>query len=159
MRLRVPLIGAALLTGLVACTAQPAGAPGTPAQAPAAAGDVAAVGVKIGQSSLGPILTDQDGRTLYAFADDKGGVSTCTDDCAATWPALTNDKPFVAGQGTDQNLLSEVNRTEGTEQATYNQWPLYYYVGDQAPGDIDGQNVDGVWFVVGADGALIKNTP
>ena len=41
----------------------------------------------------------------------------------------------------------------------YNNWPLYYYVGDVGPGDVDGQGVDGVWFVVGADGKLIKANP
>ena len=54
-----------------------------------------AVGVKIGQSGLGPILTDLNGRTLYAFVNDKSGNSTCTD-------------------GT---LLSATKRTDGVDQA------------------------------------------
>lgn len=114
------------------------------------------VQVEIAQSSLGPILTDQNGRTLYAFTNDKGGTSSCTGQCIATWPALISRKPVIAGTGTDKALLSQTNRTEGTTQATYNEWPLYYYVGDVEPGDVDGQGVDGVWFVLGADGKLIK---
>lgn len=114
------------------------------------------VKVEIAQSSLGPILTDQNGRTLYAFTKDKDGTSSCTGQCIATWPALTSRKPFIAGTGTDKALLSQTDRTEGTTQATYGAWPLYYYVGDVEPGDVDGQGVDGVWFVVGADGKLIK---
>ena len=149
MRARLALLGAVLLGGLAAC--------GTPAQS--ASQPDTAVGVKIGQSSLGPILTDQSGRTLYAFANDQSGNSTCTDDCLASWPALTSDKAFAAGEGTDGKLLTETKRTDGVEQAKYGAWPLYYYAGDQGPGDIDGQDVDGVWFVVGADGKLIKKTP
>lgn len=154
MRFRIAVLGVALVSGLTACGTQQSGAV-TPSPAPA----VASPGIKIGQSSLGPILTDQTGRTLYAFAADKEGKSSCAADCLATWPALTSDKPFTATEGTDPKQLSAIKRTEGTEQATYNGWPMYYYVGDQAPGDIDGQNVDGLWFVVGADGKLIKQAP
>jgi len=114
------------------------------------------VQVEIAQSSLGPILTDQNGRTLYAFTNDKDGTSSCTGQCIATWPALISRKPVVAGTGTDKALLSQTGRAEGTTQATYGEWPLYYYVGDVEPGDVDGQGVDGVWFVVGANGKLIK---
>lgn len=153
MRVRIALIGVALLTGLAACGTQQA-------MTPSAAGNSQdTIGVKIGQSSLGPIVTDQTGRTLYAFVPDHAGASTCDAGCTASWPALTSDKTFTAGEGTDQKLLSETKRTEGTEQATYGSWPLYYYVGDQGPGDIGGQNVDGLWYVVGADGKLIKKTP
>jgi predicted lipoprotein with Yx(FWY)xxD motif len=116
------------------------------------------VQVEIGQSSLGPILTDQSGRTLYAFVNDKGGTSSCTGECIATWPALASSKPATAGPGTDRSLLSQTTRAEGTAQATYGNWPLYYYVGDVGPGDVDGQGVDGAWFVVGADGKLVRTT-
>ena len=34
-------------------------------------------------------------------------------------------------------------------------WPLYYFANDSAPGDLNGQAVGDVWFVVGADGELI----
>ena len=118
-----------------------------------------AVGVTVDQSSLGSILTDQDGRTLYAFFNDKNGTSNCADQCVATWPALVSRQAVAADAGIDHKLLSQTTRAEGTVQATYGNWPLYYYVGDQGPGDIDGQGVDGVWFVIGTDGKLIKTTP
>src|SRR5262249_12131955 len=76
-----------------------------------------------------------------------------------TWPALASRQAATVGSGADQALLSETTRTEGTRQATYNNWPLYYYVGDVGPGDVDGQGVDDAWFVVGADGKLIKTNP
>ena len=153
MRTRILLLGAALVASLAGCSSAShhSAAPAAPAahQNPPAQ-------VRIADSSLGPILTDQDGRTLYAFTNDKGGTSSCTGSCIATWPALISKQATVAGSGTDKALLSQTTRAEGTAQATYNNWPLYYYVGDVGPGDVDGQGIDGVWFVVGADGKLIK---
>ncbi|OLB77389.1 MAG: hypothetical protein AUI14_16405 [Actinobacteria bacterium 13_2_20CM_2_71_6] len=155
MRARMFLLGTALIASLAACgSGSGHGANDTHS---AAAAQTPA-GIKVGQSSLGPILTDQDGRTLYAFTKDKDGTSSCTDDCIATWPALASRQAVAVGAGADKALLSQTTRAEGTAQATYGNWPLYYYVGDVGPGDVDGQGVDGVWFVVGADGKLIKAT-
>jgi predicted lipoprotein with Yx(FWY)xxD motif len=163
MRVKLGLIGAALLAAaLTACSSnggeaasQPAQRQATPtASAEAVVGEP--VSVKISNSSLGPILTDQDGRTLYAFTWDKGGTSSCTADCIALWPALISQAPVSAGNGAKSALLGKTERAEGAVQATYGEWPLYYYVGDRAPGDVDGQGVDGVWFVVNADGKLVR---
>jgi len=153
MRTPLILLGAALLAGVAAC-----GSPARPA-AQASTPVPSSVQVETAQSSLGPILTDQNGRTLYAFVNDKGGTSSCTGDCIATWPALVSRQPVTAGTGAEKSLLAQTTRTEGTAQATYNNWPLYYYVGDVGPGDVDGQGVDGAWFVVGTDGKLIKTAP
>ena len=155
MRIRMILLGVALLAGTAACGST--SGHGHADTQPAA--DKTPAGVQIEQSSLGPILTDQNGRTLYAFTADKGGTSSCTGDCIATWPALVSRQALAAGSGADKALLSQTTRTEGATQGTYGDWPLYYYVGDQGPGDVDGQGVDGVWFVVGADGKLIKTNP
>src|SRR5262249_29622078 len=130
MRTRMILLGVTLLAATAACghkDSHPAAAPAP--QKP--------VGVQVEQSSLGPILTDQNGRTLSAFTADKGGTSSCSGECIATWPALVSQQPVAAGTGADKALLSQTSRTEGTVQATYGDWPLYYYVGDQGPGDVD----------------------
>jgi len=155
MRTRIILLGAALLAGVTGCGAAGHGHHDTPAAADQNKNQ-SAVRVQIAQSSLGPILTDQNGRTLYAFTNDKAGTSSCTGQCIATWPALVSRQPADAGAGADKALLAQTTRAEGTAQATYGNWPLYYYVGDVGPGDIDGQGIDGAWFVVGADGKLIK---
>lgn len=152
MRIRMLVLGAALIASVSACSS--ASRDVHHAAAPAKAAET--VRVQIQQSSLGPILTDQDGRTLYAFTNDKNGTSSCTGQCIATWPALVSRQPAQTGTGANGTLLAQTNRAEGTAQATYNNWPLYYYVGDVGPGDVDGQGIDGVWFVVGADGKLIK---
>ncbi|SFF47304.1 Predicted lipoprotein with conserved Yx(FWY)xxD motif [Actinacidiphila alni] len=120
-------------------------------------GDKAAsnVSVKVADSDLGKVLVDQSGRTLYAFAKDKDNKSNCDAACIAVWPALTSHSA-TAGSGAAEKLLGKAEQTKGVEQVTYGQWPLYYYVGDAVPGDVNGQGMDGVWFAVGADGKLVK---
>jgi predicted lipoprotein with Yx(FWY)xxD motif len=157
MRARFVLLGAALTIGLAACGGGSGGDKTTKPAANAAAGQAAGGhAIKISTSSLGNILTDQSGRTLYAFTNDKGGTSSCTGQCIATWPALASKDKVSAAAGANPALLRATPRAEGASQATYGDWPLYYYAGDMGPGDVDGQGVDGVWFVVGADGKLIK---
>lgn len=55
------------------------------------------------------------------------------------------------------SLIQVAKKSGGAVQTTYGGWPLYYYVGDAAPGDVNGQGLDGQWFVVGADGKLVRN--
>jgi predicted lipoprotein with Yx(FWY)xxD motif len=153
MRARFVMLGAVLTLGLAACGGS-GGSKDHTSAAPKAAADSA--GIKVSQSSLGPILTDQNGRTLYGFANDKQGTSSCTKECIATWPGLVSRGPVAVGQGVQQGLLKKIQRAEGTEQAVYGAWPLYYYVGDAGPGDVDGEGVDGVWFVIDANGKLVK---
>jgi predicted lipoprotein with Yx(FWY)xxD motif len=130
----------------------------SPTRTPGLAADAAAVTIKISESRYGGILTDQGGRTLYGFLPDKNGASACRADCVATWPPLTSRSPVTAASGAASALLGKTVRTEGTVQATYGDWPLYYYAGDTQPGDVDGQGVNGIWFVIGANGKLVKKT-
>jgi predicted lipoprotein with Yx(FWY)xxD motif len=107
----------------------------------------------LASTDLGDIITDADNRTLYMFMPDDQGDPTCSGDCAANWPALTGEAS--AGSGVDASLLGTVPALAGGEQVTYNSWPLYYFAADAAPGDINGQGVGGVWYVIGADGEPI----
>ncbi|MGW4200459.1 COG4315 family predicted lipoprotein [Streptomyces sp. NPDC004726] len=114
--------------------------------------------IKVADSALGRILVDESGRTLYGFTKDKRGASECDADCIAVWPALTTDKDITAGPGARAALLKETRLGEGADQTVYGDWPLYYYVGDATPGDVNGQGLDGEWFAIAADGKLIKKT-
>ena len=146
--------GALALLTLTACSGSSDGDSddaAKPAPKPAASAFV-----KVADSSLGRILVDDSGRTLYGFTKDKPGASKCDADCIAVWPALTSAKDVQAGTGAKAALLKETKLGEGAEQATYGDWPLYYYVGDATPGDVNGQGLDGEWFVIAADGKLIK---
>jgi len=105
--------------------------------------------------SLGDILVDAEGMTLYMFeSDTKGtGASTCSGSCAGAWPPLVASDP-TAGQGVTADLTT-FERGDGDTQVAANGWPLYGYAGDENPGDANGQGVDGFgaeWYVLGPDG-------
>lgn len=104
-----------------------------------------------------PFLVDDEGRALYLFTNDtqNSGASSCTGDCLANWPAVVVTGTPTAGEGVDASLLGTITRDDGTIQATYNGWPLYYYVEDTAAGDINGQGVGDVWFLVTGAGDAI----
>lgn len=110
-------------------------------------------GVGTADTDLGTILVDAEGFTLYVFTNDTGGESSCYDDCLATWPAVPGDTAI--GSDLDAAMFGTTARTDGTEQLTVNDQPLYRYAPDASPGDTTGQAVGGVWFVVGADGTMI----
>ena len=121
-----------------------------------APGDEAAgTTVAVASSDLGDIVVDGEGRTLYMFAPDEGGEPTCTDACAETWPVV--EGPATAGEGVDEALLSTAAHPSGATQVTYGDWPLYLFANDTAPGDVNGQGVNDVWFVVGPDGEPIRD--
>jgi predicted lipoprotein with Yx(FWY)xxD motif len=128
-------------------TAAPAGPTTTAAKA-------GGTTVAVASSTLGDILVDGDGRTLYAFTKDKGDQSACSGDCATSWPALTG--PATAGTGVQASLLSTSMQANGKSQVTYGGKPLYYFAGDAKPGDTNGQDVGNVWFALTADGELVK---
>lgn len=102
---------------------------------------------------VGEVLVDGAGMTLYLFDNDGEDESTCVDDCAATWPPLVGE-PEAAG-GVDESLLGTTTRPDGSAQATYAGFPLYLYAADAEPGDVNGQGVGDVWWLVGADGSRI----
>jgi predicted lipoprotein with Yx(FWY)xxD motif len=129
----------------------PAPTPST-AESPAAASAT----VQLVDSDLGSILVDADGMTLYLLESDTDGTSTCTADCAATWPPLIDEAP-VAGDGLDDALLGTTTRDDGEVQVTYGGHPLYGFASDESPGDTEGQGVGDVWFVVDASGKAVTD--
>ncbi|MFH8470018.1 hypothetical protein [Streptomyces sp. NPDC017991] len=139
------------LFGMTACSGDDseAGKSGAP--------EPQAVTVKTAESELGKILVDQSGRTLYGFTVDKDGESNCDANCIAVWPALTSPSDAKSAKDIDKALLTRTKRTEGVLQVKYKDWPLYYYVGDVVPGDLNGQGIDDEWFAVAPDGSLIKS--
>ncbi len=125
------------------------------ASAPASAATTSALALKTG--ALGSYIVDGDGKTLYVFLpDEAAGKPTCYDKCAGAWPALTAASVPTVGTGLDATKLTLVDRTDGTKQVMFGKYPLYYFSGDKAAGDTNGQGVGGSWFVVGADGEEIK---
>ncbi|MBE8470655.1 COG4315 family predicted lipoprotein [Streptomyces justiciae] len=110
--------------------------------------------VKVSDSRLGDILVDGGGRTLYLFTADGKNTNSmkCDTACLKLWPPLEG-KP-KAGSGADAGLIGT---TKGSApQATYAGHPLYYYAKDKAPGDLKGQGIDGIWYVLNAKGTAMK---
>jgi predicted lipoprotein with Yx(FWY)xxD motif len=117
---------------------------------------MSAATIGVSESSLGQILTGEAGRTLYVFKNDSGGTSSCYDSCAQNWPPLLTQGAPQAGTGADAAMLGTTERTDGTTQVTYNGMPLYYFAPDTAAGDVNGQGVGEVWYVVSPAGAMIE---
>jgi predicted lipoprotein with Yx(FWY)xxD motif len=89
-------------------------------------------------SSLGTYLTDFAGTSLYISSADSKGVSNCTGSCATTWPPYTSG---ATAQGTFPTNISVITRSDGTKQFTYKGMPLYYYSGDTAAGQTNGNDL------------------
>lgn len=104
-------------------------------------------------ATVGQVITDQNGMTLYRFDKDtaKPPKSNCDGDCAKAWPPMLSTGD-VQVQGVDKNLVGKVTRSDGTEQITVGGWPLYRYAKDTKPGDATGQGVGGAWYASNAKG-------
>lgn len=115
------------------------------------------VAIKVAQNAtLGAILVDGDGRTLYLLTADNKSASVCNDDCVKTWPPFLSSTKAGAQEGVNASLIGALQRKDGSTQVAYNGWSLYYHVTDTKPGDTTGQGLDGVWFVVNPAGDPVK---
>lgn len=110
----------------------------------------------VSSTTLGNMLVDGNGKTVYFYMPDELNKSNCIDQCATNWPPVSTAATPVAGDGIAAELLATITRDDGTTQITYNGRPLYYWSGDVNPGDATGQNNLNVWFVVSPDGAPIQ---
>jgi predicted lipoprotein with Yx(FWY)xxD motif len=129
---------------------------GTATAAPpkTASGRVATIGVD-NNSSLGKILVDSQGRTIYLFQKDTGTKSTCFGACAVAWPPVRTSGTPTVGKGLTASKAGTTSRSDGNPQVTYNGHALYLYQGDQNPGETNGQALTafgGRWFVLSPAG-------
>jgi predicted lipoprotein with Yx(FWY)xxD motif len=149
--------GAASASAPAASEAPSASASEAPAASESASA-AAGAEIKLADSSLGQIIVDASGKSLYMFTPDEGGTPTCYDDCATAWPPLVaaDAASVTAGTGLDASKITVVDRTDGTKQVKYGEYPLYYFANDAAAGDVNGQGLNEKWYVVGADGEPIK---
>ncbi len=95
--------------------------------------------------TTGTYLVGTDGFSLYVFDNDEPGVSNCAGECADAWPPFTTDALTVVGAEGVTGTFATITRDDGSEQITYNDAPLYYYVGDEAIGDTNGDGLNEVW--------------
>jgi predicted lipoprotein with Yx(FWY)xxD motif len=115
-----------------------------------------------GSSSFGRILFDGRGYALYGFTRDPRRKSACTGSCAKAWPPylVTSRAHAQAGSGVRSRLIGTTTRADGRLQVTYAGHPLYYYVGDRKPGDVNGQGLNqfgAEWYALSPAGRKIDN--
>lgn len=133
----------------------------TPASTPASApvrDPVAAARILVRSSSLGRIIVDSHGRTLYMFGGDHAGHSTCTATCAHFWPPYTTTGRPTGGPGVKRSLLGVSHAANGQSVVTYRGHPLYRFLKDTRPGQVNGEDVSafgGSWDVLPPAGTRI----
>jgi predicted lipoprotein with Yx(FWY)xxD motif len=116
--------------------------------------------VRVANRRLGRILVNSTGRTLYLFKGDSGTSSACSGTCAVAWPPLRADATPAAAGGANAALVGTVPRSGGARQVTYNGHPLYTFVKDRKPGDVNGQGLTAfgaAWFAVSPAGNQISS--
>jgi predicted lipoprotein with Yx(FWY)xxD motif len=121
---------------------------------PAAAGSVV---ISTRSTSLGTVLVNAKGHTLYWFAIDTPTTSKCSGSCATYWPPVIG-KPTAAAGTSLTHALGSITRSNGQIQATYDGHPLYTYIGDTAVGDVkgNGKNLSGgLWWAVTPSGSKL----
>jgi predicted lipoprotein with Yx(FWY)xxD motif len=104
------------------------------------------------------ILVDQSGMTVYRLTTEKGKSLRCTGPCVKAWPPLLlrrGAKP-QAGKGVTKAKLATIRRPDGSLQVTYFGFALYRFVGDQKPGQANGQGLQKVWYAVAPSGRIVK---
>jgi predicted lipoprotein with Yx(FWY)xxD motif len=169
-QLSVGLAVLALAASLTACgggtgtSPSPAAPATTAAESPTAtetgtatATETATVDLKTASSSKGEIVVDGKGMSVYYFTKDvkDSGKSNCTGDCLVAWPPVltTNETPKVEGV---TGKVGTIDTPDGKKQVTVEGMPVYLWEKDKAPGDVTGQGVGNVWYLVAPDGKMIK---
>jgi predicted lipoprotein with Yx(FWY)xxD motif len=114
--------------------------------------------VAVASSKVGKILVDGSGRTLYMFEKDQPNQSACAGACVSAWPVDQSNATPKAGSGVTASMLGTIKRGDGSTQATYNKHPLYYYSGDSAAGQLNGQGLNAfgaLWYAVAPSGGAV----
>jgi predicted lipoprotein with Yx(FWY)xxD motif len=99
-------------------------------------------GVSVGFASLGHVLTDRKGLTLYTSDADRPGKTACDAECLKNWRPVS--APWLANPFAD---FSVITRADGFRQWAYKGKALYRYLADVTPGETTGQAIEG-WHAV-----------
>jgi predicted lipoprotein with Yx(FWY)xxD motif len=165
---RIALLGAsaalfaACAGGGAATTAPAATTPATTAAATTAPASQATAGLTLNlatNATLGQYVTGANGMALYIFTMDTGSTSACSGACADNWPALNvaAASDVAAGAGVT-GALGTITGADGKLQVTLGGHPLYYFKGDAAAGDVNGQGINDVWFLADPTGVGLGMT-
>ncbi|MFF2052485.1 hypothetical protein ACFVU2_12870 [Leifsonia sp. NPDC058194] len=167
MRMRIAALAAAAAVTMIALAGCSAGGSSagsssgsssatTAGASSGSSGSASTAALKTGDTSLGTVVVDGKGLTVYVFDKDtqNAGTSSCSGACAAQWPAVESDsaKPDVSGV---TGTVGTITGVDGNKQVTLDGRPLYTFAGDSSAGDVTGQGVGGIWWAVMPDGSKI----
>ncbi len=143
-------------TGSGGSSASGATSSGSSKSAPAATGKDLATGT----TSLGNVVVDGKGHTVYLFTKDTAGSgkSACTGQCSSIWPAVTTTSATPTVQGVT-GKVGTITLADGTKQVTLGGWPLYTFASDSSAGAVGGQGVMGIWWAVSPSGSKVTKSP
>jgi predicted lipoprotein with Yx(FWY)xxD motif len=119
--------------------------------------------VLTGTTSVGTVLTDSQGHTLYYLSAESTGQDDCTmqPGCSLMWPAVTPPATGSPVPGLGVNgVLGVITAADGSAEVTYNGWPLHTFSGEKA-GEAMGvgnQSYGGTWSVATPDLAPPSNS-
>jgi predicted lipoprotein with Yx(FWY)xxD motif len=127
--------------------------PSDGAKAGSAASTTAVIDTR--STSIGMVLTNSQGRTLYWFSPDTATASKCYGACASYWPPVIG-KPAAGPGASLPTGFGTITRSNGQLQATYDGHPLYTYAADTSAGMTTGNGSDlsgGLWWAMTPSGA------
>ena len=136
-------------------TATTAKTTGTTTKATGTSTPAGPVVIKTATTSLGDVLVDDQGMTLYVFEKDTPAAIACVEACATAWPPLVGTAA-QPGTGVTATSFATVTRPDGKTQITVDGKPLYRFSGDTKPGETNGQKLNDAWYVVNAAGQPIE---
>jgi predicted lipoprotein with Yx(FWY)xxD motif len=114
------------------------------------------VTIEVADTTIGPVLTDDTGRSLYVFLLDDAHTIACLDDCRNTWAPVLIDGKLGLPDEVHRSLFDRRELDDDTTQLAIAGQPLYRYAGDLEPGDMAGQGLETLWYLVAPDGT--RNT-
>jgi predicted lipoprotein with Yx(FWY)xxD motif len=160
VKLGVPLASALLATACGSAAASPS-APASSAAGSSASASTTGTVITTKSGSTGAFLTNASGRAVYLWAKDGMNMSACSGACAAAWPPVPATGQLTAAGGAKASDLGTITRSDGTKQVTYDGHALYYFAGDSAAGQTNGQGSDSFgapWWLVAPTGAKITGS-
>jgi len=156
MRSKLVVVCAGLAMSLAALAGCSSGTPPVPSAGSSQSASSGGAALKAADSALGPIVVDQAGRTAYYFTKDtaNSGKSVCAGPCLQAWPPITTTSGTPSVEGITAKV-GTIPLTDGTKQITINGMPIYLFAKDKGPGDLKGQGVGRVWYVIAPDGEMV----
>lgn len=152
------LVGAAALLAACGSSSPTTSSPPASGNTPAAHSSSGEVTIKTASTSIGTVLVNSKGRTLYWFVKDTPTKSNCSGTCASYWPPVIGTPTAAAGTSLPDGF-GTITRSNGQKQATYDGHPLYTYAGDTSAGMTggNGKNLSGgLWWAMTPTGSKPK---